>query len=133
MLKLLTLSALLAGGAAYAQATEPTSNQASNILNGSPAIAKQLPAPQAANATVGGLLDAAATALMAGHTGEAQEALEEAETQELDRSVPYNDYKQAIADPVITAIYQARQALGTNDVPGALRSVAAAQAAAKGA
>lgn len=133
MRQLLILGFVLLAGGAYAQRSAVPSDQAGNILNGSPELARQLPAPQAAGDSVGALLDAAAAALMAGHSGEAQEALEQAETQALDRSVPYNDYKQAIADPVVTAIYQARQALGMNDIPGALRDVAAAQAAAKGA
>jgi len=133
MRTLVTLGVIIIAGGAYALAAEPTSNQASNIVDGSPQIAKQLPQPQASTDTVGGLLDDASAALMAGRTGEAQEALEQAETLALDRSVPYNDYKQAITDPVVSAISQARQALGMKDIPGALRSVAAAQAAAKGA
>ena len=132
MRPMLILSMLLLASTAYAQRSAVPSNQAGNIVSGSPELANQLPTPQSAGGSVVSLLDDASTALKAGHTGEAQEALEEAETQALDRSVPYNDYKQAIAGPVVSAISQARQALGMKDIPGALRAVAAARAAAQG-
>ncbi len=129
MRKLVILGLMLVAGGVYVAQAEVTSNSARNILSGSPEIADQLPAPQAANDTVPALLDAATAALTAGHTGQAQEALEEAETRALDRSVVASDQTQAISDPVVTNIYQARQALGMNDIPGALRAVAAAKAA----
>ena len=132
MRTVLVMGFIVAVGSGGAFAANPTSNQESNILPGSPAIASQLPAPQVATDTVGSYLDAASAALMAGKTGEAHEALEDAETQRLDRSVPYTAGGQAISDPVINDIYQARQALGMKDVSGALAAVAAAKAAMQG-
>lgn len=129
MRKLAILGLILAASGAYAVRAEVTSNTARNILSGSPEIADMLPAPHAANDTVPALLDAATSALTAGHTGQAQEALEEAETRALDRSVVASDQTHAIAGPVVTNIYQARQALGNNNISGALSSVAAAKAA----
>jgi len=124
---------ILAAGGGCALAANPTSNNATNILPGSPTIASQLPTPQVSSNTVGSYLDAASAALMAGETGQAQEALEDAETQALDRSVPYSAGGQAISDPVVNDIYQARQALGMKDISGALAAVAAAKAAMRGA
>ena len=129
MRKLLILGFVLAAGGTYALAAEPTSTQATNILPGSPLIAKQLPAPDVAGDTVRAYLDAASSALMAGQTGKAQEALEDAETQALDRSVPYNAGGQPVTDPVVSDISQARQALGIKDIAGALNAVAAAKTA----
>lgn len=133
MRKFLIVGLLLVAGAACAQ--EPSSvpsDKAGNILSGSPELANKLPAPQAAADTVSAMLDAAATALAAGRTGEAQEALEEAETRALDRSVPYHDNNKAIGDPVVTEISQARTALGSNDTAGAQRAIAAARNIAAG-
>jgi hypothetical protein len=53
--------------------------------------------------------------------------LEQAETMALDRSVPQSEGNSQITDPLVTDIFQARQALGANDLPGALRSTQAAQ------
>ncbi|GLR65412.1 hypothetical protein GCM10010909_00900 [Acidocella aquatica] len=64
----------------------------------------------------------------AGQTGEAQEALEQAETRALDRSVPQNACNNMIMDPLVTDISQARQAFGMKDIPGTLRAIGAAQA-----
>jgi len=131
MRKLIILSFLLASSAAYAQRTAVPSDHAGNILNGSPELANQLPTPQASSDTVDGLLAAADSALQAGHTGEAQEGLEEAETRALDRSVPYNDNDKPATDPVVTSISQALQALGMKDIAGAHRAIDAARAADK--
>jgi hypothetical protein len=127
MRKFIVLGFLLAATGAYAQLSEPKSEQAGNILNGSTDLANQLPAPPPGIATIGGMLTVAVSALQAHHTGEAQEALEQAETMALDRSVPQSEGNSQITDPLVTDIFQARQALGANDLPGALRSTQAAQ------
>ncbi len=132
---LLALGLAMAGGQALAQSdgSEPghnqQSNSAGNIEPGSPEQARQLPSPQGDD-TLNGLLNDAKSSLAAGKTGEAQEALEQAETRALTRSVAYNDNNKAIEDPVVSAINQARQALGQKDVAGAQRAIGAAQAAA---
>lgn len=126
---LLILSVLAAAGGASALAAEPYSTHASNILPGSPVIANALPQPDVSSDSVGAYLNAAVQALMAGKTGAAQAALEDAETQQLDRSVPYTQGGQAITDPVAQDIYQARQALGMKDIQSALKATQAAQAA----
>ncbi len=95
---------------------------------GAPAIGNRLPALQVANHDIGTLLTAASTALAAGQTGQAQEALEEAETRALDRSVPYNDYNKPVDDPLIDEITEARQALGRGDKDAVQRLIEAAQA-----
>jgi len=74
------------------------------------------------------MLNAAISALQAGRTGEAQEALEQAETQALDRSVPQSEGTMPITDPLVTRISQARWALGTKNIPRALIAANAALA-----
>jgi hypothetical protein len=60
-------------------------------------------------------LRAAQTALAAGHTGEAQSALEMAQTRMLDRSVPLGQTDNPSDNPTIGQISQARQALSARD------------------
>ncbi len=121
MRKFIALGFLLAATVAQAQLSEPKSNQAGNILNGSNDVANQLPTPKTASTTVAGMLTAAMNALQANRTGEAQEALEQAETMALDRSVPQSQGNMSSNDPLITNISQARLALGMKDIPGAMR------------
>ncbi len=127
MRKFIFAGFVLIATAAYGERSAVPSDLAGNILNGSPELANQLPAPPAGVITVNGLLAAANAALQAGRTGEAQEALEQAETRALDRSVPQNSGENPISDPLVNDISQARQALGMKDTPAALRSIAAAQ------
>ena len=131
MRRLIVLSLLLASTAAYAQRSAVPSQQAGNITPGSPEIANALPPPPADADSVPALLATAESALKAGHTGAAQEALEEAETRALDRSVPYNDNDKSISGPVVDNITAARTALGNKDTKGAMTAVEAAEAAAK--
>ena len=131
MRKIIVLGFLLCATAAYAQLSEPKSEQAGNILNGSPDLANQLPAPQPGAATIAAMLGVAVDALHVRHTGAAQEALEQAETMALDRSVPQSEGSTQITDPLVADISGARQALGAQDIPGALRSAEAAQVLAK--
>jgi len=96
----------------------PMGNTASNISasdTNSP-IAPNLPSPAVGdNATAPDYLAAARNALAAGRTGEAQQSLEMAQTRLLDRSVPYGQTNRPSANPVVSQISQALQALGAND------------------
>lgn len=97
----------------------PTSENAGNITprdTRSP-IAARLPAPPVnENATARDFLVAARAALVEGHTGQAQEALERAETRRLDRSVPLFQTSVPPSDLLVTKISQALDALGDGDV-----------------
>lgn len=96
----------------------PLGNHASNI-NGQDTqsdIAPNLPSPQLGpNASPADYLRAAQNALAAGQTGQAQQALEEAETRLLDRSVPYGQTGNPSDNPAITAITQALNALAAGN------------------
>ena len=104
----------------------PTSNHAANI-NGADTrslIAPRLPDPAVgANASPRQYLMAARQALASGQTGVAQQALEQAETRQLDRSVAPSRANDAISGPVVSEISQARQALGNGDQAGAIRII----------
>ena len=96
----------------------PLSDKAGNILpqaDGSP-LAGRLPTPPVDdNASPRTFLLAARGALAAGRTGEAQEALERAETRSLDRSVPLFHTADPIRDRLVTQIEAVLHALGTGD------------------
>lgn len=79
-------------------------------------IAGRLPEPSAGedSSTLGYLL-AARDALAGGQDGEAQEALERAETRSLDRSVPLFQTGTPSRKPVVEQIHAALQALGNGD------------------
>ena len=101
----------------------PMSNRASNIneANTRSVIAPNLPTPPVApNAGPEAYLQAARVALASGHTGEAQQSLEMAETRILSRSVPYDAANQPIIDPRLSTIAQARHALAAGDRAGAI-------------
>ena len=127
MRKFVLVGFVLAATAAYGENSAVPSDVAGNILNGSPELANQLPTPAPGADTVAALLADASTSLQAGRTGEAQEALEQAETRALDRSVPQSAGDNAISDPLVNDIYLARQALGAKNIPGALQSINAAR------
>jgi hypothetical protein len=113
----------LAGGAALAQAQ---SGQSSNINRNDTrsVIAPTLPAPQAGEDTSPQryLLDAR-RALAAGRTGEAQEALEHAETRLLDRARPLGAEGRPVQGPRIRQIHAILEMLGNNNRAGALASL----------
>ncbi len=91
-------------------------------------IAPALPVPPVAlNAGPRQYLRAASTALSQNRTGEAQEALERAESRLLDRSTPASDPTLDTA-PMIRQIHAARDALGHGDVSEARQIVDAALA-----
>jgi hypothetical protein len=96
----------------------PLSDKASNIAPGdtTSAIAPNLPSPPIGeNASVRDYLVAARSALLLGRTGEAQQALEMAETRALDRSVPLFQTNAVDKNPLVGEIGQALQALGGVD------------------
>jgi hypothetical protein len=96
----------------------PTSDQAGNIGpedTNSP-IAARLPSPDVGkDASVHTLLLAARAALIADRTGEAQEALERAETRALDRSVPLFQTGVPSQSPLVGKIRDTLHMLGTGD------------------
>ncbi len=105
----------------------PRSNDAGNLnlqTTHSP-LARNLPAPPAGDDLQTLLLDAKAS-LQAGRTGQAQEALERAETRALDRSVVQGTEHVPAGDPVVARISQALQALGTGQPGEAIRLIDAA-------
>ena len=124
-------SALLLGVPIAALAASPASNRASNIgpQDTGSTIAPQLPTPQAGeDNTPRQYLTAAQQALAAGRTGEAQEALERAETRLSDRSTPLFQTNEAAPGPAIDQVRQARMALGAGNRMQALQLTEAAMA-----
>jgi hypothetical protein len=112
--------------------SEPASNQASNIDRSDTrsVIAPRLPVPAtSANATPEQLLGRAQAALRRGRTGEAQEALERAETRALDRSTAPENVSQPDQGPFIRAIGEARRDLANRDLPGTQRAIGNAMSA----
>ena len=111
----------------------PTSDQAGNITpqdTASP-IAARLPDPPVDdNAAIHEYLLAARNALATGRSGEAQEALERAETRALDRSVPLFQTSTPSSDPMVGRITRVLQTLGNGDRLEAMRLLEQAIAAA---
>lgn len=104
----------------------PTANHAANINahDTRSLIAPRLPDPLVGpGASPRQFLMAARQALATGQTGMAQQALEQAETRQLDRSVAPSRASDPIGGPVVTEINQARQALGNGDRDGAIRII----------
>ena len=104
----------------------PLSPVASNInaADTRSTIAPTPPEPTVgADAQVSALLTSANQSIAAGQTGTANEALEQAETQLLQRSVPQTQTDFTSVDPVVAQIGQARQALGNHDNAGATQII----------
>ncbi len=94
------------------------------------AVATRLPEPPLDdNAATRDFLIAARGALAAGRSGEAQEALERAETRALDRSVPLFRTADPIRDKLIAQIEQVLRSLATGDRLEAMRLLKQALAA----
>jgi hypothetical protein len=144
-IKILGLSALVLGaciGLAQAQTAAPDirpghvpgqgtsyplSPNATNINATDTASPIAPTAPQPAvgpNASVAQLLNAASHSIAAGQTGTADNALEDAETDILTRSVPASDSETPSSDPVVGQIEQARQALGAHHRQAATQQIA---------
>jgi hypothetical protein len=105
----------------------PRSDQAGNINGASThsELAPNLPAPSAGDDIQTLLIDAKGS-LQAGRTGEAQEALERAESRALDRSIPAGTERVPAGDPLVGRISRALQALGNGDAAGSIREIEAA-------
>jgi len=104
----------------------PLSNSASNIVPGDTrsTIAPTLPAPAAgANSSTHDYLAAARASLVAGHTGQAQQSLEMAETRALDRSVALGQTSTPSDSQLVAQIRDARHALGSGDSTNALQFI----------
>jgi hypothetical protein len=104
----------------------PLSPYASNITPGDTksTIAPTSPEPNVGpDATVAQLLMAAKQSLATGQTGTADEALEQAETHLLTRSVVATQADATSQDPVVAEISQARQALGSGNKAGTLQII----------
>lgn len=139
------LGLTVGGGAAFAQSSdnstvrpghepgvgtsEPMSSQASNILPSDTrsTIAPSLPTPPAsASADPRDLLRVAQRALRQNRTGEAQEALERAESRMLDRSTSPAQANSPDNAPMVAQITQVRDALGRGDTTTAQQLIASA-------
>lgn len=97
---------------------EPLSPRASNINSSDvrSIIAPALPQPPVGpNAGPSAYLQAAQSALAANQTGQAQEALEDAETALLDRSVPLGAVNNPSDNPAVHNVNAALQALAAHD------------------
>jgi hypothetical protein len=96
---------------------EPESRHASNIdrSNTRSDIAPALPMPPVRGNSPEDYLAAADRALSHRQSGEAQEALERAETRLLDRSVPAGQGNMPMQDPRLTQIRDARMAIANRD------------------
>ena len=107
----------------------PLSQEASNTGAGdvrSP-IAPTLPNPDVGeNATPQQLLAAARSALGTGRTGQAQEALERAQTRLLDRDTPLFQTNVPSNHPAVSHITTALRALGAGDRTTAMLAIEAA-------
>jgi len=104
----------------------PLSPNASNITPGdtTSTIASTPPAPNVPlDASVQQLLMSASSAISAGQTGTGDEALEDAETKILTRSVVRTQADMPSADPVVAQIEQARTELGSHDKTGATQVI----------
>ncbi|MBS0562598.1 MAG: hypothetical protein JSR21_21325 [Proteobacteria bacterium] len=112
--------AAFAQGASYGTPglSEPSSNKASNIdsQDSRSSLAPALPEPDVGpNAGPEAYLRAARAALATGRTGEAQQAMEMAETRLLDRSTPLFQTDKPSSNPAVDKVNQALQALGQGD------------------
>ena len=96
----------------------PLSDKASNATSGDTrsVIAPRLPTPSAGDdSSPRAFLESAQRALTLGRTGEAQEALERAESRLLDRAVAPSRAGEPSAQPVVAAVGDARRALAAGD------------------
>jgi len=104
----------------------PRSGKASNIV---PADTRSTIAPTLPMATVGDdaasrdYLKAVRASLVAGHTGQAQQSLEMAETRVLDRSVRQGETDTPSHSQLVSRIREARHALGAGDRTQAIQLI----------
>ncbi len=128
---LLATSLTLGGGARAQGGGNPFSKNASNIgpTDTRSEIAPALPSPDLPpGSDPAAFLRAARAALATGRTGEAQQALEMAETRMLDRSTPLFQTNDPSRNPIVQRTGAARRALGAGDRSGAMADIDAALA-----
>jgi hypothetical protein len=104
----------------------PHSNKASNIVPSDTrsVIAPTLPQSAAGNdAATRDYLKAARASLIAGHSGQAQQSLEMAETRTLNRSVEQGQTGTASQSTLVSQIRDARHALGNRDSTHAIQFI----------
>ncbi|MCW3473696.1 hypothetical protein [Limobrevibacterium gyesilva] len=104
----------------------PRSDKASNIgpTAARSDIAPTLPPPAIGqDATPDDYLRAARASLVAGHTGQAQQSLEMAQTRALDRSVPPDQANVPSDSPLVSRIADALRALGGGDRAQAIQLI----------
>jgi len=104
----------------------PRSDKASNIVPGDTRsrIAATLPRSGIGeNAAPQDYLRAARGSLVAGHTGQAQQSLEMAETRALDRSVAQGETNAPSDSQLVSRISDARRALGGGDRAHAIQLI----------
>ncbi len=131
----------LVAGAAFAQSTQPSTPDAggkqplstvpTNVNPGDTHTlwSPQLPTPEIdENASPAAFAQAAKAAIAAGKLGEAQEAIERAESRALDRSVRPSRAGEPSRQPLVQQLADARQALAAGDKAGALAKLDAALA-----
>ena len=116
-MRMLLLSAVVLAGVSAAAVAQPTGGTVLAPLP-SPALSED-DKPSA-------YLSAAQSALAAGRTGEAESALEMAQTRMLDRSVALGQTGNPSDNPTSLQITQARQALAARDRAGCLQAIQAA-------
>lgn len=107
----------------------PMGNRASNIDESDTrsSVAPNLPSPPVGpDASAADYLRAADYSLRAGRTGEAQQALEMAQTRLLDRSVPQGQTGDPSANPEVAQIDQALHALAAGQRAQAIQLIDAA-------
>jgi hypothetical protein len=99
------------------------------LAQGKSEVLQPLPAPSVdENAPPQVFIQAALRAIAAGRTGEAQEAIERAESRALIRSVKPSQAEQPSEQPLVQQLTQARLALASGD---RLRAATLLEAAAK--
>lgn len=111
------------GHAVGVGASEPSSARSSNITaaDTKSTIAPTLPTPDVGlDATPLEYLRSARSALLAGQTGQAQQALEMAETRVLARVVPPGQVTGPMDSQFVTQIRDARRALAEGNRPAAI-------------
>lgn len=127
----LAVAPIFAQTVADTSGKQPTSTVPANV---GPADTHTLWSPQLPtpfvdpNASPAAFMKAAEAAIAAGHLGEAQEAIERAESRALDRAVRPSKAGQPSQQKLVQQLADARHALGAGDKAGAMRMLQAALA-----
>jgi hypothetical protein len=127
----LAVAPIFAQTVADTSGKQPTSTAPANVgpTDTHTLWSPQLPTPFVdPNASPAAFMKAAEAAIAAGRLGEAQEAIERAESRVLDRAVRPSKAGQPSQQKLVRQLSDARQALGAGDKAGALRLLEAALA-----